>query len=183
MITISTRDYTEISIHALRVEGDLCSSFGFPPFVYFYPRPPGGGRPHDLFLPRFADFISIHALRVEGDRAARKRIANLDIFLSTPSGWRATGCSISGSRYRANFYPRPPGGGRQFFASSISVATRFLSTPSGWRATVCKQSKRRRTADFYPRPPGGGRRWSATPAQSHPRYFYPRPPGGGRHAA
>ena len=22
--------------------------------------------------------------------------------------------------------------------------------------------------------------WSATPAQSHPRYFYPRPPGGGR---
>ena len=57
-----------ISIHALRVEGDssrsrprLCAS-------YFYPRPPGGGRPA-----KFEDcepiykIISIHALRVEGD--------------------------------------------------------------------------------------------------------------------
>ena len=60
----------DISIHALRVEGD-----GFPaklvhPLRYFYPRPPGGGR-----------LMSLPA-RLKGG-----------LFLSTPSGWRATFCT------------------------------------------------------------------------------------------
>ena len=56
-----------ISIHALRVEGDLISGSQPPPRRYFYPRPPGGGRL--LACSRFAVYIaiSIHALRVEGD--------------------------------------------------------------------------------------------------------------------
>ena len=38
-----------ISIHALRVEGDLRFHAGFSSvFSYFYPRPPGGGRPETL---------------------------------------------------------------------------------------------------------------------------------------
>ena len=84
--------YDLLSNHALRVEGDL----GCRPVTkegnYFYPRPPGGGRPfciskdicvynfyprppgggrlsHSMF-PRTAETISIHALRVEGDKIA-----------------------------------------------------------------------------------------------------------------
>ena len=35
----------EISIHALRVEGDALASGWTTSGTYFYPRPPGGGRP------------------------------------------------------------------------------------------------------------------------------------------
>ena len=35
--------------------------------LYFYPRPPGGGRQRAFFSHDQALFISIHALRVEGD--------------------------------------------------------------------------------------------------------------------
>ena len=57
-----------ISIHALRVEGDVkqsqCQRISA---CYFYPRPPGGGR-QQFDYPVYIDLeISIHALRVEGD--------------------------------------------------------------------------------------------------------------------
>ena len=80
----------DISIHALRVEGDS----------------PG-------YAPHFSDVISIHALRVEGD-------AWLHEVQRPPS---------------QNFYPRPPGGGRQSKMYEKSNAPLY----------------------FYPRPPGGGR--------------------------
>ena len=57
-----------ISIHALRVEGD----------------------------PQSKVKISIHALRVEGDGLRSSGVTRTKIFLSTPSGWRATGESSSG---------------------------------------------------------------------------------------
>ena len=101
-----------ISIHALRVEGDHPSAKSISKKFYFYPRPPGGGRPFQLstglpqkhFYPRppgggrqvdaltdeFASAISIHALRVEGDCAAEDVDFAYGGFLSTPSGWRAT---------------------------------------------------------------------------------------------
>ena len=56
-----------ISIHALRVEGDRRS----------------GGVCGDVK-------ISIHALRVEGDISDYGIILYKEVFLSTPSGWRAT---------------------------------------------------------------------------------------------
>ena len=82
--------YTEISIHALREEGDLLPAAGpgcDPRFLstpsarratpapcppkrpsrYFYPRPPRGGRQIDLFQLLLKLGISIHALREEGD--------------------------------------------------------------------------------------------------------------------
>ena len=34
-----------------------------------------------------------------------------------------------------NFYPRPPGGGRQIPDVQSAFHVIFLSTPSGWRAT------------------------------------------------
>ena len=79
----------KISIHALRVEGDTTMTCATLQLWHFYPRPPGGGRP---------------------SRSSSKKYSTL--FLSTPSGWRATASrSINRIRMRY-FYPRPPGGGR-----------------------------------------------------------------------
>ena len=56
-----------ISIHALREEGDASAGRYVATYLYFYPRPPRGGRllpplPHSRI-----QAISIHALREEGD--------------------------------------------------------------------------------------------------------------------
>ena len=126
----------EISIHALRVEGDPKRGGDGRRRTHFYPRPPGGGR-HDRHTVRaLLTLISIHALRVEGDLCCPKALAHLRAaFLSTPSGWRATKTAISVPKIGANFYPRPPGGGRPGAKVAISYNGQFLSTPSGWRAT------------------------------------------------
>ncbi len=80
-----------ISIHALRVEGDWLRTGAGEMFKpHFYPRPPGGRRP----------FCTLWACRTS-------------IFLSTPSGWKAT--------------PKCPP------PSHFGMV--FLSTPSGWKAT------------------------------------------------
>ena len=42
-----------------------------------------------------------------------ENISALDLFLSTPSARRATSGTRELSAVRANFYPRPPRGGRQ----------------------------------------------------------------------
>ena len=90
----------KISIHALRVEGDLkvlvCMSlvsyfYPRPPgggrqrrcdfsrhYLYFYPRPPGGGRRYPVSPYNMSYAISIHALRVEGDS---KNGQNFRLFL------------------------------------------------------------------------------------------------------
>ena len=90
-----------ISIHALRVEGDWRYHYG-------YARAP----------------ISIHALRVEGDDGGFSATLNLEYF-----------------------YPRPPGGGRQYWDWVEQLKGKFLSTPSGWRATA-ERSRATRTASI-----------------------------------
>ena len=60
-----------ISIHALRVEGDGIGAY----------MAQGIG-------------ISIHALRVEGDLPLTDAEKRAYAFLSTPSGWRATGGKV-----------------------------------------------------------------------------------------
>ena len=100
-----------ISIHALRVEGDLARA------VY---NVAGCISIHALRVEGDEDYagnfgqamISIHALRVEGDFDFREPTAAPEIFLSTPSGWRATARSAVRRSATENFYPRPPGGGR-----------------------------------------------------------------------
>ena len=79
----------------------------------FYPRPPGGGRQLEQIEVLANEIISIHALRVEGDEHGCMRFKDLQAFLSTPSGWRATPNTL-----QASFWTHT-----------------FLSTPSGWRAT------------------------------------------------
>ena len=56
-----------ISIHALRVEGDMIDRLVYDAVRHFYPRPPGGGRHQSALTRSRGLFISIHALRVEGD--------------------------------------------------------------------------------------------------------------------
>ena len=80
----------EISIHALRGEGDVWRCGTQQGRYYFYPRPPWGGRRSMMVGAGRCLKISIHALRGEGDV------------------WHD-----SGYRYRVDFYPRPPWGGRR----------------------------------------------------------------------
>ena len=104
--------YCNISIHALREEGDPPSVAGFRAmFLFlstpsarrattrvwafgrlllnFYPRPPRGGRPHTLSAPH-----------------------PTERFLSTPSARRATFSPAKIGILQGYFYPRPPRGGR-----------------------------------------------------------------------
>ena len=79
----------EISIHALREEGDTTFSTAPDSSMNFYPRPPRGGRRLGMEFLRILQDISIHALREEGDGFS-------SMYLSIAS----------------YFYPRPPRGGR-----------------------------------------------------------------------
>ena len=124
----------DISIHALREEGDNQWIYLQRFRLYFYPRPPRGGRLLDCHV-HSGDFkISIHALREEGDLRAQSGRPWTRRFLSTPSARRATEAlkhpgvhgiiSIHALREEGDhspsltssaltyFYPRPPRGGR-----------------------------------------------------------------------
>ena len=87
---ITTREDI-ISIHTLRMEGDivvipLCPAIGF---------------------------ISIHTLRMEGDHIVYIKNPSESIFQSTPSAWRVT------------------------LATQVAPGTaQFQSTPSAWRVTA-----------------------------------------------
>ena len=145
--------------------------------LYFYPRPPGGGRQE-----RRAQNGKREDFYPRPPGGGRRYDSTVELmteqFLSTPSGWRATPAKPT---------PKP--------------SVPFLSTPSGWRATdsgvtdeidfiisihalrVEGDQKRNRCADcadisIHALRVEGDRR-PATPASSCP-YFYPRPPGGGR---
>ena len=147
----------QISIHALRVEGD--------------------GNAEDKRVAQL--LISIHALRVEGDCTHLRWMPRNARFLSTPSGWRATLVPRADRRRRGHFYPRPPGGGRH----SILITTprwkrNFYPRPPGG-GRLSTSTPIWRSLYFYPRPPGGGRRVPFRPRPGRTD-FYPRPPGGGR---
>ena len=191
----------EISIHALREEGDrLYHGIRFSR-LYFYPRPPRGGRlgvkhrrpsrpkflstpsarraTNMLFILSAGQKISIHALREEGDQQPRQEAHTTPGFLSTPSARRATASKRLPYPLEADFYPRPPRGGRPCIRFVRSDGYRFLSTPSARRATVCPD--RCVTAQRFLSTPSA-RRATATLSAATPMhaYFYPRPPRGGR---
>ena len=64
-----------ISIHALREEGDVVYCYEVERRLYFYPRPPRGGRRVALPSSEPSQAISIHALREEGDSKNRDKIS------------------------------------------------------------------------------------------------------------
>ena len=144
----------------------------------FYPRPPHGGRRRAPARRRSSGPISTHALRMEGDI---RRAAGLAEQPISTHALRMEG-DIS-SEYNepltANFYPRPPHGGRQSKIAHFGSFHLFLPTPSAWRATyqllgplvhltISTHALRmegdcfacctvRNARNFYPRPPHGGR--------------------------
>ena len=112
------KPYMEISIHALREEGDRGPGTPHRPLGYFYPRPPRGGRPGGLRQDRApADFYPRPPRG--GRHDASPTWEDITQFLSTPSARRAT------VRKKAD-------GGILF---------KFLSTPSARRATAKTETK------------------------------------------
>ena len=79
---------------------------------------------------------------MEGDHRCLHRRPALcpDFYPRPPGGGRQTPTTRS-SNLR-NFYPRPPGGGRQKIDEKPIEDVEFLSTPSGWRATPIELSGR-----------------------------------------
>ena len=152
--------HQNISIHALREEGDrlnrvrLAFIFDFYPrpprggrrpeksrsstaVLYFYPRPPRGGRLAGIFGGWGQTGISIHALREEGDVFDVARVCASVVFLSTPSARRATVPEyLGGGRYHV--FLSTPSARRATRATSKTnyMQSQFLSTPSARRATV-----------------------------------------------
>ena len=195
---------SDISIHALREEGDYLfrrDKQGFqhfyprpprggrlsksPPqasFCYFYPRPPRGGRPAEKIFNYAYDDISIHALREEGDARLRSLWSLLLVFLSTPSARRATDKMEEQERHRRNFYPRPPRGGRLACADGKQLEELFLSTPSARRATRPAGHPAGRTGISIHALREEGDKTVRRCCWIRNRHFYPRPPRGGRPA-
>ena len=102
---------------------------------HFYPRPPCGGRPGNSLEADNLHAISIHALRVEGDGRVLMGYNPKTQFLSTPSVWRATGCTF----WHTNdviFLSTPSVWRATYSDVSSADALVFLSTPSVWRATI-----------------------------------------------
>ena len=109
---VHLRCMRQISIHALREEGDCITHNASKTVGDFYPRPPRGGRHVQEQLRAMLALISIHALREEGD-GTNQAICQLGYqFLSTPSARRATVGGFYFFVVRHHFYPRPPRGGR-----------------------------------------------------------------------
>ena len=124
--------------------------------IYFYPRPPRGGRHNSLN----GWATDIKFLSTPSARRATKRVTQKGgdrRFLSTPSARRATSRRAIRSLMGAYFYPRPPRGGRPTRAAAtdstepISIhALREEGDCRPWTGGSCRY-------DFYPCPPRGGR--------------------------
>ena len=158
-------DGEDISIHALREEGDAPPSLLLSASRIFLSTPSArratvcraeapagqiisihalreeGDRNQNVTQPTLV--ISIHALREEGDQEWADKMGIAKQFLSTPSARRATTINQL----------------RQAFQ------IQFLSTPSARRATSHPPWCRCSAGDFYPRPPRGGRRSYALPVR------------------
>ena len=170
----------QISIHALREEGDWRQHYRKQLQLYFYPRPPRGGRqpdsapithPSKHFYPRpprggrriineetdRLRKISIHALREEGDAILANQ--NHIPYEISIHALREEGDGADQRHQRQHCISihalREEGDQKTRIASG--PRGRFLSTPSARRATVQRAPRDQNHPHFYPRPPRGGR--------------------------
>ncbi len=127
-----------ISIHTLRVEGDVLANL-IVAVIAVFQSTPSAWRATCCTRPIYVESanISIHTLRVEGDHMYEENRTIVEIFQSTPSVWRATSQSFKSGTRNCHFNPHPPCGGRQL----PLYALLFL------------------VSDFNPHPPCGGRRY------------------------
>ena len=170
----------DISIHALREEGDCLIVRQRGPAQDFYPRPPRGGRPVTLGCSHIRVMISIHALREEGDMCLLNLMLNVLIFLSTPSARRATITPSSAGWMTWKFLSTPSARRATTSAHRNALSWVFLSTPSARRATVGSVISAIKQKLFLSTPSARRATTSTLWSSSCSRYFYPRPPRGGR---
>ncbi len=104
----------QISIHALREEGDVDAGKATIMANLFLSTPSARRATVAGQRRRVRRRISIHALREEGDT-------------------RPPQCP----GITSDFYPRPPRGGRHVIKGLLAMSGKFLSTPSARRATWC----------------------------------------------
>ena len=158
MPRLPEKPYLEISIHALREEGDASSSTGgaasneflSTPSARratsrpgtdgssrqnFYPRPPRGGRHFFDLSARPGPAISIHALREEGDGVGGGAPEGYTGFLSTPSARRATSSPHSTGYGCTISIHALREEGDEVHEAMDKYIDEFLSTPSARRAT------------------------------------------------
>ena len=177
--SIPTSRTQGISIHALREEGDWDESHAGMVWDEFLSTPSARRATGRLCLTVPIPTISIHALREEGDPSSSPlAIASANFYPRPPRGGRHRHCT-RGHRPR-NFYPRPPRGGRPTTATSSWPHKIFLSTPSARRATRMLWPTELKRHKFLSTP--SARRATFPFAPPHPGgdNFYPRPPRGGR---
>ena len=135
-------------------------------FLYFYPRPPRGGRRADFYLEVLTVlFLSTpSARRATAPESSRAQRPDISIHALREEG---DVLCLRWSVRHSNFYPRPPRGGRPTAPGRPFGKISFLSTPSARRATAATLTLRAQIENFYPRPPRGGRHFQRTPPAAH----------------
>ena len=109
---LGTAYASNISIHALREEGDPGAAVHCGQDAEFLSTPSARRATASGGLQKALKNISIHALREEGDAMLFFSGSKHRKFLSTPSARRATSWVVQCFAPLADFYPRPPRGGR-----------------------------------------------------------------------
>ena len=100
-----------ISIHSLRMEGDLMRKLRELFSANFNPLPPHGGRRDRVQVVCLCNvFQSTPSAWRETN--VHCKLALVHAFQSTPSAWRETNCYINQACTARNFNPLPPHGGR-----------------------------------------------------------------------
>ena len=132
--------HEEISIHALREEGDVYHDSVAAQIFRFLSTPSARRATSSCLLSILSCAISIHALREEGDDVRQASPLAVCLFLSTPSARRATpryAARIAGS---AKFLSTPSARRATHEGGEHHQQKKFLSTPSARRATELERS-------------------------------------------
>ena len=109
----SVANWLIISIHSLRMEGDRPFLPDLHILIIFQSTPSAWRETSEHRCSSAVAPISIHSLRMEGDMPLHRAFMILLTFQSTPSAWRET----------------------LLIASAIHCTQSFQSTPSAWRET------------------------------------------------
>ena len=149
----------DISIHSLRMEGDIYN-FDNVFCVELFQSTPSAWRETWCYRKvdkgRHGRVISIHSLRMEGDRQ-RQRLYLLHVISIHSLRMEGDGVANVSVKVILHFNPLPPHGGRPLPLSSWSAWDTFQSTPSAWRETQLLLVSMLSHQHFNPLPPHGGR--------------------------